>query len=202
MSVTFGDQTQSATAAADRSWKVELPALPASSEPHRLVVQGKAKTIKLENLLIGDVWLLGGQSNMEFPIYKVDGGSLEIDSANFKNIRLFTVPQLNGPDDKKSFPRLYQWSDWFGEHYRQGYWDVCSPATVREMSAIGYTFARRLHMATQIPIGVIDASRGGTCIETWRSKPRCPIGTRKSRISIRRKISKRGSRRTKPGWPA
>ena len=167
VTVTFGEKTQSSTTAADRSWKVELPALPASSEPRTLVVQGKAATLKLEDILIGDVWLLGGQSNMEFPIYKVDGGSLEIASANFKNIRLFTVPQLNGPDDKKSFPRLYQWSDWFGEHYRQGYWDVCTPATVSEMSAIGYIFARRLHMATQIPIGVIDASRGGTCIETW-----------------------------------
>ena len=167
VTVTFGGQTQSTTAAADRSWKVELPAMTASSEPHRLVVQGKAMTIKLEDILIGDVWLLGGQSNMEFPIQKVDGGSLEIVSANFKNIRLFTVPQQNGPDYKKSFPCQYQWSDWFGEHYRQGYWDVCSPATVSEMSAIGYIFARRLHMATQIPIGVIDASRGGTCIETW-----------------------------------
>jgi sialate O-acetylesterase len=167
VTVTFGEKTQSSTAAADRSWKVELPAMTASSEPHRLVVQGKAKTIKLENILIGDVWLLGGQSNMEFPIYKVEDGSLEIASANFKNIRLFTVPQLDGPDYKKSFPCQYQWSDWFGEHYRQGYWDVCSPATVSQMSAIGYIFARRLHMATQIPIGVIDASRGGTCIETW-----------------------------------
>lgn len=167
ITVTFGEKTQSCTAVADRSWKVELPALPASSEPRTLVLQGKATTLKLENILLGDVWLLGGQSNMEFPIHKVEDGALEIVSANFKNIRLFTVPQLNGPDNKKAFPRLYQWSDWFSTHYRQGYWDVCSPETVREMSAIGYTFARRLHMATQIPIGVIDASRGGTCIETW-----------------------------------
>ena len=167
VTVTFGDNTQSNTAAADRSWKVELPALPASSEPHQLIVQGKATMLKLEDILIGDVWLLGGQSNMEFPITRVDGGALEIASANFKNIRLFTVPQLNGPDEKKAFPRLYQWNDFFSDHYRQGYWDVCSPETVKEMSGIGYIFARRLHMATQIPIGVIDASRGGTCIETW-----------------------------------
>jgi sialate O-acetylesterase len=103
VSVTFGEKTQSSTAAADRSWKVELPALPASSEPHQLIVQGKAATLKLEDILIGDVWLLGGQSNMEFPIHKLDGGSLEIASANFKNIRLFTVPQLNGPDSKTPF---------------------------------------------------------------------------------------------------
>ena len=167
VSVTFADRTQSCTAAADRSWKVELLALPASLEPHVLVIKGKAKTITLDDILIGDVWLLGGQSNMEFPIHKVDAGALEIASATFKNIRLFTVPQLNGPDPKKAFPRFYQWNDFFSDHYRQGYWDVCSPATVKEMSAIGYIFARRLHMATQIPIGVIDASRGGTCIETW-----------------------------------
>jgi sialate O-acetylesterase len=167
VSVTFGEKSQSSTAAADRSWTVEFPALSASSEPRTLVVQGIAKTIKLDDILLGDVWLLGGQSNMEFPIYKLEDGALEIASANFKNIRLFTVPQLNGPDNKKAFPRLYQWNDFFSEHFRQGYWDVCSPETVREMSGIGYIFARRLHMGTQIPIGVIDASRGGTCIETW-----------------------------------
>lgn len=157
VTVTFGEKTQACTAAADRSWKVELPALPASSQPRTLVVQGKATTLKLEDILLGDVWLLGGQSNIEFPIYKVEDGALEIASANCKNIRLFTVPQLNGPDNKRAFPRLYQWSDWDSGHYRQGYWDVCSPATVGQMSAIGYTFARRLHMATQIPLGVIDA---------------------------------------------
>jgi len=167
VTVTFNGNTQTCTAAADRSWKVELPALPASSEPRTLVVKGRSNTIELKDILIGDVWLLGGQSNMEFPISNVDGGALEIVSANFKNIRLFTVPQLNGPDYKKSFPCMYQWSDWFGRHFRQGYWDVCSPETVSEMSGIGYIFARRIHIATQIPIGVIDASRGGTCIETW-----------------------------------
>ena len=167
ITVKFGEKTQSCNAAADRSWKVELPALSASSEPRTMVVQGKAATLRLENILLGDVWLLGGQSNMEFPIHKVEDGALEIASANFKNIRLFTVPQQNGPDDKIAFPRLYQWNDFFSEHYRQGYWDVCSPAAVKEMSGIGYVCARRLHMATQIPIGVIDASRGGTCIETW-----------------------------------
>lgn len=167
VTVTFAGQEQSAVAEADRGWKVELRAEKASGEPRRLVVRGTAKTIELDNILVGDVWLLGGQSNMEFEIGRVEGGQLEIASANFKNIRLFSVPQLNGPDEQQSFPRMYQWSDWFGQHYRQGYWDVCTPETVREMSAIGYIFARRIHMATQVPIGIIDASRGGTCLETW-----------------------------------
>jgi len=84
-----------------------------------------------------------------------------------KPIRVWGWAEPNGPDHRKTFPLQYQWSDWFSRHYRQGYWDVCTPESVRDMSAIGYIFARRLHMATQIPIGVIDASRGGTCLETW-----------------------------------
>ena len=167
VSVSFGGKTQSSTAAADRLWKVELPAVPASSEPQTMVVQGKDDKIELENLLVGDVWLLGGQSNMEFEIHKTEGGPLEIVSANFKNIRLFSVPQQNGPDIKNSFPRQYQWIDFFSQHFRQGYWDVCTPETVGEMSGIGYVFARRIHMATQVPIGVVDMSRGGTSLVSW-----------------------------------
>lgn len=170
VSVAFGDQVQATAAAADRLWKVELRQERASSEPRRLVVQGKEKKIELEDILVGDVWLLGGQSNMEFEIPKVEGGPLEVVSANFPKIRLFTVPHLNGPDDRTSFPLLYQWSDWSSQHFRPGYWDVCTPQTVRDMSAIGYIFARRIHMATQVPIGVIDVSRGGTTLETWTPK--------------------------------
>lgn len=167
VTVSFGDRTQSSTAAADRTWKVELPALPASSEPQPMVVQGQDSKLDLKNILVGDVWLLGGQSNMEFELPKVEGGPLEIVSANFKNIRLFSVPQQNGPDIKNSFPRQYQWIDFFSQHYRQGYWDVCSPETVGEMSGIGYIFARRIHMATQIPIGIVDVSRGGSSLVSW-----------------------------------
>ena len=167
VAVAFAGNTRSGTAAADRSWNVELPAMPASSEPRNMVVQGRTEKIELENILIGDVWLLGGQSNMEFEIHKTEGGPLEIVSANFDKIRLFSVPQQNGPDIKNSLPRQYQWIDFFGEHYRQGYWDVCSPETVSGMSGIGYAFARRIHMATSIPIGIVDVSRGGTSLVSW-----------------------------------
>lgn len=167
VTVSFAGQTQTAKAAEDRAWKVSFAAMHANSAPQEIVVKGKDETLTLKNILIGDVWLLGGQSNMEFPITKVDNGDLEVVSVNFPNIRLLNVPQQNGPDTKASFPRWYQWSDFFSTHYRQGYWDICSPVSVRDMSAIGYVFARRIHMATQIPIGVINVSRGGTTIETW-----------------------------------
>ena len=104
VTVTFGGKTQSSTAAADRSWKVELPAMPASSEPRTMVVQGKDKKIELENILVGDVWLLGGQSNMEFEIHKTEGGPLEIVSANFKNIRLFHRPAAKRSGHQEILP--------------------------------------------------------------------------------------------------
>ncbi len=167
ITVIFDEKTQSATAAADRTWKVELPPMPASSEPRTITVRGKDETIELTNILVGDVWLLGGQSNMEFELYKLEEGPLEIISANFDQIRLFTVPQQNGPEVRKSFPRQYQWNDFFSRHFRQGYWDVCSPETVSDMSGIGYIFGRRLHMATKVPIGLVDVSRGGTTLAAW-----------------------------------
>lgn len=167
ITVTFGGNHKSVTAAADRSWKVELPAMPASAEPRTITVQGKDGKIELTNILVGDVWLLGGQSNMEFELAKLEEGPLEIISANFDQIRLFTVPQQNGPETRKAFPRQHQWSSFFSRHFRQGYWDVCSPDTVAEMSGIGYVFGRRLHMATRVPIGLVDVSRGGTSLMTW-----------------------------------
>lgn len=167
ITVTFGGKTRSATAAADRSWKVELPAMPASAESRAITVQGKDGKIELTNILVGDVWLLGGQSNMEFELAKLEEGPLEIVSANFDQIRLFTVPQQNGPETRKAFPRQYQWIGFFSQHFRQGYWDVCSPDTVAEMSGIGYIFGRRIHMTTRVPIGIVDVSRGGSSLVAW-----------------------------------
>lgn len=171
VTVTFADNQQATVAAKDRAWKVSLPAMEASSEPLTLTVQGAEKTLSLENVLVGDVWVLGGQSNMEFPLDRIENGQLEIVSANYPNIRILTVPAADGPDLKPGFPRLHEWSGWFSRHFRKGDWDVCAPEVVRELSAIGYVFARRIHMTTQVPIGIIDASRGGTTVETWTPEP-------------------------------
>lgn len=170
VTVTFAGASASATAAEDRSWAVTLPAQEASSEPRAMAVAAEDTTLELDNILVGDVWLCGGQSNMEFEIAKLVGGRLEIVSANFPKIRLLTVPHQNGPDEKQGFARIHEWSAWSGRHFRRGDWDVCSPETVPLFSGIGYVFARRVHMATQVPIGMIDISRGGTCIETWLAR--------------------------------
>jgi len=167
VTVHFADQTLKTTAGADRFWQVTLAPMPANATPQTMAITGKERTITLENILIGDLWVLGGQSNMEFPISNVDDGELELVSANFPQIRLLTVPQGKGFDSVRSFERLYEWSAWSGRHFRKGDWDVCTPETVREFSAIGYVFGRRVHMATGVPIGLIDASIGGTTLETW-----------------------------------
>ena len=96
VTVSFAGQQVQAKAAADRSWQVTLTPIPANNTPQTMTVKGKSATLKLENILVGDVWVLGGQSNMEFPISNVDDGELEIVSANFPQIRLLTVPQGKG----------------------------------------------------------------------------------------------------------
>ncbi len=167
VTVSFAGQEESATAGADRSWLVTLKPMPANATPQTMTVKGTSDTLTLENILVGDVWVLGGQSNMEFPISNVNDGQLEIVSANFPQIRLLTMPSGKGFNSVHSFERLHEWSDWSKRHFRRGDWDICSPETVKEFSAIGYVFGRRLFMATQIPIGLIDASIGGTTVETW-----------------------------------
>ncbi|MEP3477797.1 MAG: hypothetical protein ABJZ55_00980 [Fuerstiella sp.] len=169
--ITLDGQEVMVKATDDRSWRATLPAMKANSNAQSLKIQGANESLKLSNILIGDVWVLGGQSNMEFPLDRIENGQLEIVSANYPSIRIMTVPQGSGQDLKSNFERLHEWSGWFGQHYRKGDWDECTPEIARELSAIGYVFGRRIHMASQVPIGIIDVSRGGTSVETWTPIP-------------------------------
>jgi len=165
--VLFAGNQVTATSGVDRRWEVELPPMATNRIGQPIRIVSGQEQIELVDVLIGDVWILGGQSNMEFELAKVENGSLEIVSAHYPNIRILTIPQSQGPVNQLSFPRLHQWSDWSNRHFRKGDWDVCSPEIAKELSAIGFVFARRVHQASQIPIGVIDVSRGGTTVETW-----------------------------------
>lgn len=167
VTVAFAGDSAKAVAAADRSWKVMLRAVTANADPQVMTISTGRETLRLEDILVGDVWILGGQSNMEFEIAKVDDGIIEIASANFPAIRLLTMPQGKGFHSVKSFERLHEWSDWSDRHFRKGDWLVCTPENVKEFSAIGYVFGRRIHMASRVPVGLIDASIGGTTVETW-----------------------------------
>lgn len=167
VTVSLGEASVEGTAGGDRLWEVSLPAMEASTTPVVMTVKSGGGALTLDDILIGDVWVLGGQSNMEFDLAKVNDGELEIVSANFPQIRLLTVPQGKGFDSVRSFERLHEWSSWSSRHFQKGEWLSCTPETVGDFSAIGYVFGRRLHMASQVPIGLIDASVGGTTVETW-----------------------------------
>ncbi len=118
VTASFAGQKQTAVAAKDRSWKVTFPAMPANDKPQQITVKGKDKALTLENILIGDVWVLGGQSNMELPLQHIEQGRLETVSANYPEIRILTVPAQNGPQEKKGFPRLHEWRGWSSRHFR------------------------------------------------------------------------------------
>jgi len=183
ITVTFAGKTASGTADKDGAWKATLPAMEASSRPAAMTIEGKGGKATLENILIGDVWVLGGQSNMQMGISRVNDGDLEVASANFPNIRMLTIPKIFGPELKKNFPRDKESSE--------GHWAACSPETVGGMSAIGYVFVRRLHMVTQVPIGVINTSRGGTTVEAWTPQARL----RKSGVPIIKELMESSDKR-------
>jgi len=153
IAVSLGARKETTRANKEGKWEVTLNPFKAGG-PHQLIVKGE-NTITFENVLIGDVWLASGQSNMEWPVNRSDNAEEEIQLADFKNIRLFTVPRKMA-----SKPQ----SDFSG-----GRWKVCSPETVGDFSAVAYYFGRNLHNQLDVPIGLINSSWGGTVAETWIS---------------------------------
>jgi len=151
VTVSLGANKTSATAGADGKWQVQLPAMTSSAEPVEMTVTGK-NTINLKNILIGEVWLGSGQSNMQWPVSAATQAAEEIQAAQFPQIRLFLVPLVPSgtpADDVKAR------------------WEVCSPRTIPQFSAVLYFFGRELHKKLNGPIGLIATSWGGTRIEPW-----------------------------------
>jgi len=138
-------------------WEVTFRSREASAEPTTLVVTGDDQKLVLEDILIGDVWVMSGQSNMAFPLGKVHGGDMESAQAHLPMLRLFSIQgneQGTLQDDIRP------------ETITTGGWVASSPETAREVSAIGYVFGSIIQRALQIPIGVIKNARGGASIES------------------------------------
>jgi len=165
--VEFDGQMQKSTVQQDGSWELFLEPMQANSTGQLFKVSCEGDAFVYQNVLIGDVWLLTGQSNMEFDLMRCMHGDEEVASANFQNIRLMTLPASFQPEPQDDFIRLNEWDGWYGRYDLKGFWLVCSPQTVPTFSGMGYVFGRRLHMATEIPIGMVDISVGGTTIEAW-----------------------------------
>ncbi len=165
--IEFGRQVKSAVASQQGEWSVYLDPMPANAQPGEMKVSGKNNSVLFTNVVVGDIWVLGGQSNMEFDLARIFHGDVEILSANLPNVRLMTIPCTANLKPKKDFERINEYDGWYERYDKKGYWFTGSPETVPTFSGLGYIFGRRLFMASQVPIGLIDVSVGGTTIEAW-----------------------------------
>ncbi len=156
VSVSLSDQnaetvhTDTVKADEKGNWKVVLPATPAGG-PYTLNVAG-SNTIKLTDILFGEVWVCSGQSNMEWPVNASNNREEEIAAADYPNIRLFHIPK-----ETSGVPVLDV----------NAQWRPTAPETVRHFSAVAYYFGRHLHKELDVPIGLINTSWGGSRIEPW-----------------------------------
>jgi sialate O-acetylesterase len=152
VSVSLGESTTKAAAGKDGKWQVKLAKLKAGG-PQTLQVTGK-NTLALKDVLIGEVWLGSGQSNMAMTVNRAKDFDKEEPAAKFPQIRMFT----------ESSPAAAT-----AQAECKGEWVVCSPETVGKFSATAYFFGRKLHQELGVPVGLINSSVGGTPIESWIS---------------------------------
>jgi len=152
--IQFNTKSYSAIADEKGQWRIVIPEMEAGG-PYKMKISAMDESITLNDILIGDVWVCSGQSNMEWIVAESNNAEEEISSANDKNIRHFKVPLTYSkkPEEKLA----------------GGEWKVTDPSTAGEFTAVGYFFARELRKKVEIPIGLINTSWGGSRIEPWMS---------------------------------
>jgi sialate O-acetylesterase len=151
IAVRFGAQSKSTTASADGEWLIKLDPMKANSTPAAMTISGR-NAIELKNILVGEVWLVAGQSNMQRLLSETANGEAAIAAADHPLIRLFNVSRQVA--FKHAPPPL-------------GKWQACSPQSVKEFSAAGYYFGVELEKELRVPIGLINSSYGGSQAEAW-----------------------------------
>ncbi len=154
VTVQFNKQTKSTKTDKSGKWLVTLSAEQAGG-PFVMTVKGK-NTITINNILVGEVWVCSGQSNMEWPVRLTNNAEAEIKASNFPQIRHFTV--------QKAVSAIPE------EEVKGGDWKAATPENVGDFTAVGFFFARELYNELKVPIGLVHTSWGGTHSETWTSK--------------------------------
>lgn len=149
--VRWRGQSHQTTATDDGSWRVDLPAAPAGGPETLTITCGDASRV-LRDVLIGEVWLCSGQSNMAWPVKLSKAPEKERAAAEHPRIRLLNVPQHFARRPQTDFDAT---------------WHVCGPETVGDFSAVAYYFGRELHRELGVPIGLLQSAVGGTRIECW-----------------------------------
>jgi len=160
VTVSFHGQKATTSSGSDGRWSLTIGPFEASSDGADLVVAA-GNTVTLHDVVVGEVWLCSGQSNMEFVVddgssnYRVDHSEGELASANFPLIRQLKVAQTVATSPATTV--------------KTGGWVPASPATVGTFTAVGYFFARDIHRTLGVPVGIIDSPWGGTPVESWMS---------------------------------
>lgn len=155
VTITLGSQTLTAKADTSGKWLVNFAPLEAGG-PLQMSVTAKSGSAKVEDILIGEVWICSGQSNMEFRVNQADNYLTEKKNANFPQIRHFLVDREVTIDPQKDL--------------KKGAWEISSEETVGGFSAVGFFFAREVYQKLNIPIGILHSSWGGSQVEGWISK--------------------------------
>jgi sialate O-acetylesterase len=153
IAVSILDQSRETTADAAGRWRLALPALPAGG-PYRLTVQGN-RTLVIDDVLVGEVWICSGQSNMAFSLDRAATAAQDIPDADYAGIRLFQVKERSVLQPLETTP--------------DAVWQPLTRESVRGFSAVGYLFARRLHKELGVPVGMIQSTWSGTAAELWTS---------------------------------
>jgi sialate O-acetylesterase len=151
VTVKFSGQSYSATAATDGKWTVKLAAAPANATPQILSIAGTTQR-DVADVLIGEVWMCSGQSNMQWSLGQTYTGDIEGAGARRPNLRIVSVPQVGTQELKTDF---------------RGKWEVANPTNAKDFSAIGYLYGRYLYDILDVPVGLIDNAWGGSAAEAW-----------------------------------
>ncbi len=151
VTVRLAGHSACVTSSPDGRWLVRLPPVPAGG-PHELTASSASGDAVVRDVLVGEVWICSGQSNMQWTVGLSWDADLEIATAKYPNIRLITVPNVGTQEPQQDF---------------KGEWKECSPATVGGFSAVGYFYGRVLHNMLDVPVGLINNAWGGSACEAW-----------------------------------
>ena len=154
VTILFNEKKYNTRSDKQGKWMVEIPAMKAGG-PYQMTISNSAETILLQDILIGDVWICSGQSNMEWTVSNSYNATAEIEEAKDKNIRHFKIPRSYAKSPEETLAG--------------GEWQVTNTETVGDFTAVGYYFAKELRKHVDIPIGLLNTSWGGSRIEPWMS---------------------------------
>jgi sialate O-acetylesterase len=151
VTVTFGEQKKSAEAGADGAWRVKLDPVNANATPQTIVIAGTTKR-EIQDVLVGEVWMCSGQSNMGFQLNADWNGDIEAAASDLPNLRLIKVPNVGTQELQNDF---------------KGEWRASNADSARGFSAVGFFYGRYLHNILHVPVGLIDNAWGGSAAEAW-----------------------------------